>query len=427
MSAKSIFGTVILCALLTAGLAGAQEQPQINTTILPALDTAAYGYVERFLDESYVLTFAADHVDRQVVLSRPLTLAAGECGGDLTANYDPVQDLAMVCYELIDWILRHTPRGSARQQSEQAAWTVAWIALHELGHAVGNQVFPWPSPTATSADTVQFRRDQEARADQFATLTLLQVEPSASLAAAVYWILRSGGPRWASFWHGMAAAGLMVETGHDTGVNRYRDIVCLTYGSNPGRFSELGASLPAERSRGCREEYSNRAATWDRMLRSHRPPPQGRHAQPMSLLPGSWRPPIARTNDEEERPEVLTARSFNGRWRLEERIRVVDGERTCGRTGSFTFQRVVPHMAMRFQSFQPCWYPSRREDAEAARGHMPRIYQTPRTIFFWILPCVYSGRLNSNGTRFYGTVRCLDVWDEENPTYLTGTWSADRQ
>jgi hypothetical protein len=390
--------------------------PQIRTEIYPARNQSAYGHLEDFFHQSAILDLVAEDLETRISLPSPVSLAAGECG-EANAWHFPTQDAIIICYELVDAIFRATPEGTPRQRSIQAAWTVAFVLFHELGHRLVRDL------------DLKVSGKEEDAADQFATLSLLRVDPSSPLAAGVFFIRGNNGVLNSYRRHLLVVLSLHQDP-HSTDIQRFFNIVCWTFGSDPTAFSEMGTALPSGRRSTCAQEYRSLSSAWTRVLSGHsREPVVGDAVIPQfGSLTGPWRFP-ASNEPRKPAPRVLldlaVGSAFTGAWRFTERIGIAGRRPTCGNTGTLAMGNVGVMRTITFTGVQNCMELMPFEESDD-RGFITRIRYTPTTIFFGLPPCMYSGTLTPDRTRFHGAVGCV-VRNGNEPAFMAGTWEAVRQ
>ena len=209
-------------------------------------------------------------LDGVLALPRPLTFVAAECG-QADALYEPRRSHVVLCYEMLHVLYAQgEERASvlgitgldAVEESQQYVWAnLRFIASHETGHALIHLL------------DLPVTGRQEDAVDQFAT-TLMQYigEEGESRRSAV------GSLRMAAHWFlsraGQEVEGLSLDTYADThslGLQRYFNLQCLLYGSDPERFEEIviGGDLPVSRAVYCPEEARRAQEAWVRLLMPH--------------------------------------------------------------------------------------------------------------------------------------------------------------
>jgi len=175
-------------------------------------------------------------------LPRTLTLSFAGCDGTSNAWYDPEDATITFCYEYLAEI-RHEaasrPLGKVPRK-EASDGPVVFVMLHETGHAVFDLL------------QVPILGREEDAADAFATVILLRLGRDVALRTL----------RGTAWQYAQAAASRAPDESdfadvHGLDAQRYYNILCLAYGSDPETFAGAlkDGQLPAERAEGCEEEY----------------------------------------------------------------------------------------------------------------------------------------------------------------------------
>ena len=209
-------------------------------------------------------------LDGMLALPEPVTYVIAECG-QADAFYDPRRGSVVLCYEMLHVLYaqgadRARMLGIAGPDATEAAEDYVWanlrfIASHETGHALIDLL------------DLPVTGRQEDAVDQFAT-TLMQYigedGESRQLAAdslrmAAHWFLTRAGEE---------VEGLSLDTYADThslGLQRYFNLQCLLYGSDPERFGSIVADgdLPQSRAVYCPQEARRAQEAWVRLLMPH--------------------------------------------------------------------------------------------------------------------------------------------------------------
>lgn len=191
-------------------------------------------------------------------LPRELTLELKGCGGRVDAYY--WQDKATVCYEYVELIQRHAPKvgtPGGLTRADAIVGAVVDTFLHEVGHAVFDIL-----------DIPVFGREEDA-ADFFSAYILLKFTPedSTRLFQGVGFMMASeakaalekpNDPR--------AYAGT-----HGTAAQRYYNLLCMAYGSDPKTFSDVitVGGLPKDRAEGCNDEFSMLERAFRKLVMPH--------------------------------------------------------------------------------------------------------------------------------------------------------------
>lgn len=214
-------------------------------------------------------------LDGLLALPGPVTYIAAECG-EADAFYDPRRAHVVLCYEMLQVLYvqggeRAEVLGITGVDAVEAAEDYVWanlrfIASHETGHALIDLL------------DLPVTGRQEDAVDQFATSLMQHIgeegesrrQAADNLRMAAHWFLTRAGEE---------VAGLSLDTYADThslGLQRYFNLQCLLYGSDPVRFASIveEGDLPVSRARYCPEEARRAQESWVRLLMPHFHPAQ---------------------------------------------------------------------------------------------------------------------------------------------------------
>lgn len=206
-----------------------------------------------------------DELNAGLVLPRDVEVRLQECG-EVNAFYDPNEKAVLLCYEVFDHFVEIFSKGQTEEteasNEEVAGKAVAALVFtfyHELGHALID-VYDLPV-TGREEDAV----------DQLATVMLLETWDGEESEHA---ILSS------AEWFDLDASENSDEPDmadeHSLDQQRYYNLVCWIYGSDPEYFAEVADEwgLPAGRAERCSSEYARMSASWGTLLGPHmRPAP----------------------------------------------------------------------------------------------------------------------------------------------------------
>jgi hypothetical protein len=165
------------------------------------------------------------------------------CGQE-NAFYDPQAGTVVVCGELLDLWEAMAFSSLPPEDAEALVFgSTLFVLFHELGHAFIDQ-FDLP-----------ILGGEEDAADRFATV-LLAGDPAGALLALVAAANWLSSPRVAVYWDE-----------HPLNEQRFFNITCLVYGSNPSRFQTLVPDfLPADRAARCPSEWEDAFTSWQEVL-----------------------------------------------------------------------------------------------------------------------------------------------------------------
>jgi len=271
----------LLLAILASGLVHAQSFVPVYAANVSAQHQALDAQLRRsgFLER---LAWASSQL---FDTPRPIALSVGECG---TANafYRSLPDgrgQVVLCYELLTQLeieRREAVRRGARLPNNIVGGAVAFILMHEIGHALVHQL------------NIPTLGGEEDAADAIAAYVLLNMP--------------NGNDNWlqGALWF-FNKAERVYSRAHYSAVHslhpqRQATIACLAFGKDAQRFLAYARGLvSAERGRGCAREYQRVAATLQQQFGA-RFRPDGliagaRPAPPAGSAPGGGFAPSSRT------------------------------------------------------------------------------------------------------------------------------------
>jgi hypothetical protein len=238
--------------LLTAAVATATcSDPAVQSNV--KINQVRYEYVEP-IDAAYRALH--DRLKQMLVLERlskflsplrlprTLTLKIEGCEGRLNAYY--WDGKITVCYEYFDFLLKvapqvPTPEGLTRRAA--LAGMTSDVFLHEAGHAVFDML------------EIPFLGREEDAADQFSAYILLQraKDDARRLILGVAYL----GSEEAQRELAKPVAQTEFADVHELPAQRYFNVLCMAYGSDPILFADAVEKwrLPEKRAKNCRYEY----------------------------------------------------------------------------------------------------------------------------------------------------------------------------
>lgn len=235
-------------------------------TLPPQVESSALREEARQMQQSGVLQDLADALNSIVVLPRDVGLRFAECG-EANAYYDSEAHEVSMCLELMQSMAETLEGQFEDDEATTDALAGAFIAvlLHEAGHALVD-VLELPV-TGREEDAV----------DQLSAWLLIEADDVASVlgAAATYYT------------DGEAGDDEFADE-HSLDRQRYFNLVCWAYGSNPAASADLIETweLPSARAEQCEAEYAQLDRSWSRLLAPHlRPDDTPSHATAPATQP----------------------------------------------------------------------------------------------------------------------------------------------
>lgn len=223
------------------------------------------------LKSGRLLEDMATQLNSQIKLPKALTLVGRQCGQP-NAFYQPSRQSIEVCYEYlrqfealeIDDLKDESGKYDRNEVSRAILSTIKFSLHHELGHALVDLL------------NLPVTGKEEDSVDQLATVVLLssgKVEDVEAVFDSAYSkLLRASGNEAAKAKLTEAQRLFREETAnadeHSLDEQRYFDITCMVYGSNPKLFADLvtAGALPQERAARCPGEWQRISSSWGRLL-----------------------------------------------------------------------------------------------------------------------------------------------------------------
>jgi len=203
------------------------------------------------LQQGKVFDQIAESANRTFLFRQPVTVVFQECGA-VNAAWDGESQIVM-CYELVEYLnSMFAKRVKTKAELRDAVYSVAmFVFLHELGHGL-IKMFDLPS----------VGREEDA-ADQLAALTLITAGDYGIVAAM------SGAQFFAILASSNQKTPFFDE--HSLDSQRFYNVLCMVYGSNPERLGKLVRDdlLPEARAKRCPSEYNKIASSWGTLLANH--------------------------------------------------------------------------------------------------------------------------------------------------------------
>lgn len=205
------------------------------------------------LQEGRVFEEVVESLNKTVRMPKTVDIQVVDCG-TINAFYDPNSSRIIVCYELLDYFLS-VFKGNTKSDDELGNAVIGatmFSFFHEAGHGLIHQL-----------DLPAVGREEDS-VDQLATLILIAGgDGGVSMAlSGAYWfqLQAKKSEHQTPFWDEHAFDG-----------QRFYNIMCLIYGSDPTKYAEFVTSgnLPHDRARRCPEEYAKINKAWEKLLQPH--------------------------------------------------------------------------------------------------------------------------------------------------------------
>jgi Putative metallopeptidase len=257
----------------------AQAQAQVGMRVVyePPTKNREHEQIRTYLQQTEVFEQTSTVMNLVFRFPQAVTIVWTECGA-VNAAWDGQGNIVM-CYELAGYLKTlFSKRIRDRKQLRVAVMSsLMFTFLHELGHAL---ISMYKIPAVG--------REEDA-ADQLAALVLISTGRDGVEVAM----------HGAQFFRLLAASGSQTPffDEHSLDAQRYYNVMCLVYGSNPQQYASLVGhdKLPAERARRCSDEYSKISSAWASLLKD-----SSRSGQQASSQPGWQQRPAAPARDSED-------------------------------------------------------------------------------------------------------------------------------
>jgi hypothetical protein len=206
----------------------------------------------KLFEKDRVFEEVAEGLNKTVRLPIAVDINTVDCN-TINAFYDPRTKRIIVCYELVDYFLG-VFKPTAKNETELGNAVIGALMFsffHESGHGLIDIL-----------DLAAVGREEDS-VDQLATLILIASgdEGVAMALSGAYWFhLQSESGHKTPFWDEHAFDG-----------QRFYNILCLIYGSDPAKYGSFVSSgnLPQNRAQRCPDEYAKIKHAWEKLLAPH--------------------------------------------------------------------------------------------------------------------------------------------------------------
>lgn len=212
-----------------------------------------------------------------VALPYDIGVVAGQCD-EVNAFWSPDYKAIIICYELFEYLsdVFRTSVSSQDELDSEVLGAVEFIFYHELGHAL------------IDTFSIPFTGREEDAVDQFSSIILLsQGRATAALSGASFFLVSGQ----ATVQSGISLSEMAFWDEHSLDQQRFYDIVCLVYGSDPSTYdfllkreakgfllSDPTGYLPKERADRCTDEYKDISNSWGILINAYVPAVGGSEA-----------------------------------------------------------------------------------------------------------------------------------------------------
>ena len=219
--------------------------------LAPQTESAEWRDEAREMHRSGALQDMAQALNSIFVLPTNIGLRYAECG-EANAYYDPSAHEITMCLELMQSMAETLDGQFEDEDSTAEALAGAYLAvvLHETGHALVDVL------------EIPVTGREEDAVDQLSAWMLIEADDADSVLGAA-----------ASYYTDDEESASDDEFADEHSLNRQRyfNLVCWAYGSDPENQQDLLESwgLPEARAERCEEEYAQLDRSWTRLLGEH--------------------------------------------------------------------------------------------------------------------------------------------------------------
>jgi hypothetical protein len=154
-----------------------------------------------------------------------------------------------MCYELLDAITNISSDLASDDEElvERALGTWLFVFFHELGHGLVDYY------------DLPITGKEEDAVDDFSAILMIEADLAKYAAYAADF--------WSATGTGVSDVSQFADE-HSLSEQRFFNILCLIYGSNPNKYDEIvsGGWLPESRAARCPNEYAQKKKAWDTLL-----------------------------------------------------------------------------------------------------------------------------------------------------------------
>ncbi len=261
--------TLVIILALFLSLSFAQDQGDFVVAYEDSSSEVHIEYANMLQQRTYLESLVST-LNTQIALPYDIWVVGAQCD-EVNAFWAPDAQSIIICYELFEYLNEVFRAGtsSLEELDNEVLGAVEFIFYHELGH--------------TLIDTfgIPYTGREEDAVDQFSSIILMNQGKASSALSGASFFFASGQETLAS---GASLSDLAFWDEHSLDQQRFYDIVCLVYGSDPETYdfllkredkgfllSSSEGYLPKERADRCFEEYKDISNSWNTLITSYVP------------------------------------------------------------------------------------------------------------------------------------------------------------
>lgn len=212
-----------------------------------------YDDLDRSIKKERVLEDAAKRLNSALILPRDITLRASDCDGVINAFFQPDDNSITICYPLMEtfFVTFRNEGYSNDEASKKMSDAITWVFLHEVGHAL---IANYELPTTGGEEDV---------ADRLSTYVNLRELGEDGVNSVI-----AGAEAFFYMSKRQKRDGREMADEHLLGEQRFYNSMCLLFGSDPDKYSDVVRKglLPKERAVRCPSEFQKNEEAWGKLL-----------------------------------------------------------------------------------------------------------------------------------------------------------------
>lgn len=221
------------------------------------VENPKYEKLNQEMRQEKVLESASRDLNKALSLPYDITLVTRDCG-QINAFYQEKDRSITICYEIMDFYANlFSQKYSGEEANQKMADALQFIFLHELGHAL------------IDAYQLPVTGNEEDAADKLSSYINLKElgeqggGTRAAIAASEAFDMQS---------QMSGDKDLPFYDEHSLDQQRFYNILCQLYGSNPDKYKVLVSKgvLPEQRAVRCPSEFQQTVRTWGGLLEKYR-------------------------------------------------------------------------------------------------------------------------------------------------------------
>ncbi|MBR8836329.1 MAG: hypothetical protein DSM106950_20480 [Stigonema ocellatum SAG 48.90 = DSM 106950] len=224
---------------------------KFKAVYIPA-KTASSKVWQDLFQKSELYEKIANGFNKIFIIPRDITIVSAECGSP-NAFYSENKHAIIMCYELVEKLGKFNAHYATSKEEwyKTTTLSLAFILMHEMGHTLIHEL-----------NLPVLGREEDA-ADQLSAILFSHGSSNMEIGvAAIANFLKE---------NAQGAEKLHFWDEHPLNAQRYYNIICWFYGSNPSKYATLPtfSGLPGKRAKGCPSEYKQAYYSWTRLLQPY--------------------------------------------------------------------------------------------------------------------------------------------------------------